>query len=254
MTHKKLTITQGIAIVWALLAGASATAAEPDPALEAVRTAISAKFDSIEPEHVGRSPVDGWYTIQKGSVIAYVSSDARYLLQGDLIDLERQVNLSDVSRNNARRALMASLNDADSILFSPAQAKHEVTVFTDIDCTYCRRLHNQIDQYLEQGIAVRYLLYPRNGPSSKSWSTSEDVWCASDRNQALTAAKLDHEFASEECDASMVSKHYSLGREVGLSGTPAIVLEDGTLIGGYLTPAQLSARLNRAGAPVKADQ
>jgi thiol:disulfide interchange protein DsbC len=229
-----------------LLAGAYASAAETDAALEAARAEISARFETIEPEDIGRSPVDGWYTIQKGSVVAYVSGDARYLMQGDMIDLDRQVNLSEVARNDARRDLMASLSDADSILFSPAEAKHAVTVFTDIDCTYCRRLHSQINQYLDQGIAVRYLLYPRNGPSSSSWSTSESVWCAANRNDALTAAKLDRDFATEKCDASMISKHYSLGRKVGLNGTPAIVLEDGTLIGGYLPPEKLSARLNQA--------
>ncbi|MBT8082034.1 MAG: thioredoxin fold domain-containing protein [Gammaproteobacteria bacterium] len=237
---------QRAAIALMLLTGASAVAAEPDPALEAARAKISEMFEMIEPEDVGRSPIDGWYTIQKGSVVAYVSADARFLLQGDLIDLDSQVNLTEMSRNDARRDLMATLTDADSIVFSPAEARHEVTIFTDIDCTYCRRMHSQIDQYLEQGIAVRYLLYPRSGPNSRSWSTSEDVWCANNRNDALTAAKLDREFATQQCDASMISKHYSLGREVGLSGTPAIVLEDGTLIGGYLPPAQLGARLNQA--------
>ena len=246
--HRIFNLTQRLAVALLLLTGASAAAAESDPALEAAREKIAEAFEMIEPEHVGRSPIEGWYTIQKGSVVAYVSADARYLLQGDLIDLERQINLTEISRNDARRDLMATLSDADSIVFSPAEAQHEVTVFTDIDCTYCRRLHNQIDEYLEQGIAVRYLLYPRNGPTSRSWSTSEDVWCANNRNDALTAAKLDREFETQECDASMISRHYSLGREVGLNGTPAIVLEDGTLIGGYLPPAQLGARLNQAAA------
>ena len=246
--HRIFNLTQRLAVALLLLTGASAAAAESDPALEAAREKIAEAFEMIEPEHVGRSPIEGWYTIQKGSVVAYVSADARYLLQGDLIDLERQINLTEISRNDARRDLMATLSDADSIVFSPAEAQHEVTVFTDIDCTYCRRLHNQIDEYLEQGIAVRYLLYPRNGPTSRSWSTSEDVWCANNRNDALTAAKLDREFETQECDASMISRHYSLGREVGLNGTPAIVLEDGTLIGGYLPPAQLGARLNQVAA------
>jgi thiol:disulfide interchange protein DsbC len=121
--------------------------------------------------------------------------------------------------------------------------KHSVTVFTDIDCTYCRKLHAQIDQYMEQGIKVRYVLYPRNGPASRAWSTSEDVWCSQDRSKALTAAKLDRAFQTSKCDASMITTHYSLGRDIGLSGTPAIVLEDGTLISGYLPPDALASRL-----------
>ena len=130
-----------------------------------------------------------------------------------------------------------------AILFSPGEVKHSVTVFTDIDCGYCRKLHAQIDGYLERGIEVRYVLYPRNGPASRAWSTSEDVWCSRDRGKALTAAKLDREFQTSKCDASMISTHYMLGQDVGLSGTPAIVFEDGTLVGGYLPPAALASRL-----------
>ena len=223
-----------------------AAAADADPQLEEVRAKVSSMFDSIDPEHINPSPIDGWYTVQKGSIIAYISADGRYLLQGDLIDLDLQVNLSEQSRSSARRDLVATLKDDESILFSPVDPKYSVTIFTDVDCTYCRKLHAQINEYLDLGIAVRYVLYPRNGPASRAWSKSEDVWCAKDRNEALTAAKLDRQFETSQCDASMIGKHYALGQGVGLSGTPAIVLEDGTLIGGYLPPMALAGRLERA--------
>lgn len=235
-----------IAAALLLLLAVGANAADVDPKLEAVRAKMSGMFEFIDPEHVNQSPMDGWYTIQKGSIVAYVSDDGRYLLQGDLIDLESSVNLSEQSRSESRRALMESLDDEDAILFSPAEPKYSVTVFTDVDCTYCRKLHSQIDEYMSQGIAVRYVLYPRNGPASRAWTTSEDVLCSRDRNGALTAAKLDREFQTSKCDASMLTRHYTLGQEVGLSGTPAIVLEDGTLIGGYVTPTALGARLEMA--------
>jgi thiol:disulfide interchange protein DsbC len=224
----------------------SAIAAETDAELEAVREKVSGMFDMIEPGDIVASPVEGWFTVQKGSIVAYVSRDGRYLLQGDLIDLDRGVNLSELSRNDSRRTLMASLKDEDSIMFSPAEVKHSVTVFTDIDCTYCRKLHSEIDQYMDQGIAVRYVLYPRNGRRSRAWTTSENVWCSKNRNTALTAAKLDREFETSSCDASMIARHYQLGQDIGLTGTPAIVTEDGTLIGGYVPPGALSTRLEQA--------
>lgn len=242
--NRILTAPARIVAACLLLTGAVASAADVDPKLEQVRAKIADMFDSIEPQHVTPSPIEGWYTLQKGSIVAYISDDGRYLLQGDLIDLDLQVNLSEQSRNESRRELIATLENNQTILFSPDEAQHTVTVFTDIDCTYCRKLHSEIDQYLEQGIAVRYLLYPRNGPASRAWSTSEDVWCSSDRNNALTMAKLDREFQTSKCDTSMISKHYVLGQDIGLSGTPAIVLEDGTLIGGYLPPAMLKARID----------
>ncbi len=219
-----------------------------DASLEEVRAKMSEMFQEIQPEHINVSPIDGWYTVQKGSVVAYVSADGRYLLQGDLIDLESQVNLSEQSRTMARRELMSSISADQVIAFTPTDIKYTVTVFTDVECTYCRKLHSQIDEYLARGIEVRYLLYPRNGPASRSWSTSEDVWCAQDRNKALTDAKLGRDFETQKCDSSTVADHYVLGQSVGLTGTPAIIFEDGTLVSGYLPPATLSARLQQLAA------
>ena len=231
-----------------LLFGVSTIAADADPQLEAVRAKVSSMFEAIDAEHVNPSPIDGWYTVQKGPIVAYISADGRYLLQGDLIDLDSKVNLSEASRTDGRRELMSHVSNDDVILFSPEKPKYSVSIFTDVDCTYCRRLHNQIQQYMANGIEVRYLLYPRGGPASAAWNTSEAVWCAKDRGEALTAAKLDREFESSSCDASIVQDHYILGQEVGLSGTPAIVLEDGELIAGYLPPDALKMRLEQKAA------
>ena len=208
--------------------------------LQKVRDTVSGMFAGIDADDVYASDIDGWYTIRKGAIIAYISSDGRYLLQGDLIDLVDQTNLSEKDRNDARVKMMAGVSNDELIVFTPDEVKHSVSVFTDIDCTFCRRLHSQIDEYLEAGIEVRYFLYPRNGPTSASWVKAENVWCADNRNEALTAAKLDQSFPTHDCDASVVSYHYSIGQDVGLRGTPAIVLEDGTLFSGYLPPKQLS--------------
>lgn len=232
------------AAAMALSATVFAQKAETDPELTQVRQKVNAMFSAISPENINPSPIEGWYTIHRGSIVAYVSADARYLLQGDMIDLLENVNLSEMVRNDSRRELMAGVSDEEVITFSPAEVKYSIAVFTDVDCTYCRRLHSQINEYMAYGIEVRYLMYPRNGPSSPAWTTAEEVWCSEDRNDALTSAKLDRKFSSTDCDASIVNNHYNLGQEVGLTGTPAIVLDDGTLISGYLPPDQLKARLD----------
>ena len=216
-----------------------ALADETDAELEKVRKLVGEQFDMIEPEDVSRSPVDGWYTIHREHILAYISADGRYLLQGDLIDLDMGANLTEQLRNDTRRNLLANVGNEKTILFSPVDPKYTVSIFTDVDCTYCRRLHSQIEEYMAQGIAVRY------GPASHAWNTMEDVWCAADRQNALTMAKLDRDFPTNKCDASIVQEHYLLGRDVGLTGTPAIVLEDGSLISGYLPPEQLAATLQQ---------
>jgi len=229
-----------------LLFAANAFATETDPKLEAVRATVAEMFAFIEPQDIGPSPIEGWYTVHSGSIVAYISEDGHYLLQGDLIDLVAEVNLSEQARSKSRRELLSTVDNNDAILFSPVEVKHTVTVFTDVDCTYCRKLHSQIDDYMDLGIEVRYLLYPRNGPASRAWTTSEDVMCASDRGSALTAAKLDRKFKTSKCKSGALTQHYSLGRDVGLTGTPAIVLEDGTLIGGYVAPEALAMRIENA--------
>lgn len=244
---------------WLAVTGASvlfsqALAGEVSEDLQQVREKVAEMFDSIEPEHVNVSPVDGWYTIQKGSIVAYITKDGRYLLQGDLIDLDNDINLTEASRSASRRDLMASVTSDRAITFSPTETKYSVSVFTDVECTYCRRLHSQIDEYLAHGIEVRYLLYPRNGPASRSWNTSEEVWCARDRQNALTMAKLDRKFETSNCDASIIQDNYLMGKAIGLSGTPAMVLDNGTLIGGYLPPDALLQRLEQeTAAPAPAD-
>ena len=243
--NKAITLLAALAFTTVAVAQAD----DADAELEQVRQKVGEMFEMLGPEDVKVSPVDGWYTIHKGSVIAYISADGRYLLQGDLIELDLQANLTENLRNETRRDLMAGVGDEQTILFSPEEVKYSVSVFTDVDCTYCRRLHSQIEEYLAHGIAVRYFMYPRNGPASRAWNTMEDVWCASDRQTALTMAKLDRDFETNKCDASTVQDHYVMGRDVGLTGTPAIVLEDGTLISGYLAPDQLIATLESRGVP-----
>jgi thiol:disulfide interchange protein DsbC len=220
----------------------------PEPGLETARAKAVATFNEVRPEDVQPSPVPGWYTVRKGVVVAYISGDGKYLFQGDLIDIDQELSLTELVRNEARLKLLEAVPDERTIVFAPDNVKHVLSVFTDVDCTYCRRFHSQIDEYLAQGIEVRYLLYPRNGPGSESWSTAERVWCADDRKQALTLAKLDRPFEAASCDASIVQDHFALGQDIGLRGTPALVLEDGTLISGYVPPAELGQRMATASA------
>ena len=227
----------------AVLIAPLAFAQSVDEELQLVRDKVSDMFAEIEPQHVTPGPIDGWYTVAKGATVAYISGDGRYLLQGDLIDLDQGTNLTELARNEARIEMMAALPEEQMIIFSPEEVKHTISVFTDIDCTFCRRLHSQIDDYLAEGIKVRYLLYPRNGPESASWVKAERVWCSDDRNSALTLAKQGQEFETRDCDATVVHSHYAAGQDVGLRGTPAIVTEDGTLFSGYMEPVKLSSTL-----------
>lgn len=222
-----------------------APAPAPDP-----RAAIAAKFPDVRPEQISESPVKGLYEVRIGAKIAYVSADGRYLLQGEIIDLDSDQNLTESRREGVRRDVLAGVSESSMIVFSPAtKPTSTITVFTDVDCGYCRKLHKQIADYNARGIRVRYMYFPRTGPGTESWAKAEQVACAKDPRTALTRAKLGETLPDKPCKTNPVAQHYQIAREFGLQGTPAIVLESGELIGGYLDPAELSEYITNAKAP-----
>jgi thiol:disulfide interchange protein DsbC len=139
---------------------------------------------------------------------------------------------------------IARFDKPSCFIFSPANPKYRVTVFTDIDCGYCRKLHAQIADYNKAGISIEYLFFPRAGVGSESFDKAVSVWCASDRRKALTDAKLDKPVASKTC-TNPVRMDYDLGQRIGVDGTPAVYMTDGSYIGGYLSVQDMLARLER---------
>jgi thiol:disulfide interchange protein DsbC len=212
-------------------------AAAPIPA--DVRARVVAKLPGASPGDVGPSPVPGLYEVTMGGLIAYVSADGKYLVSGNVYDLDSQVNLTETRRNAARAKALAAASESNMIVFGPPNAKMTVTVFTDIDCGFCRKFHSQIADVNKAGVRVRYMMYPRTGPGTESWTKAEQVWCAADRRDALTRAKKDVAVKSKPCGDAAVAKQYELGSDLGVEGTPAIFTQNGEYIGGYLTPMEL---------------
>ena len=208
---------------------------------------LAATLVGVEASEVVESPVSGMYEVAVGSNVAYVTANGRYLLQGDLYDLTTNENVTETRRARERVNMLAGVDSADMIIFSPAtgDVKHTITIFTDIDCGYCRQFHSEIAKVNEMGIAVQYLFYPRTGPDTDSWFKAEKVWCSGteERNSALTLAKLGGQVPEETCESSPVANHYDLGQLVGVRGTPTVFSEAGVQLGGYLPPDDLLAVL-----------
>lgn len=195
------------------------------------------KFGEITP-----SPVPGLYEVVVGHKLAYVTENGRYLMQGTLIDIEMQKDLTEPRVNAIKSKAITGLNEEMMVIFGPEKAKYNVTVFTDIDCGYCRKLHSEIDQYMEQGIRIRYLFYPRAGIGSDSYRKAVSVWCADDRKAAMTLAKSGKPIENRECE-NPVKTDMALGSQMGVSGTPALVLDNGKMIPGYIPADRLLAIL-----------
>jgi len=204
-----------------------------------VRAKVVAKLQGARPEDVAFSPIPGIYEVTMGGLIAYVSADGKYLLSGNVYDLDTQTNLTASRRNSARAKALASAREDQMIIFSPAKPKTTVTVFTDVDCGFCRKFHSQMAELNKAGIRVRYMLYPRTGPDTESWRKAEAVWCSSDRKDSLTRAKRGEDVKAKPCGDAAIRAQYEMGDDLGVEGTPAIFTQSGDYIGGFLTPEQI---------------
>jgi thiol:disulfide interchange protein DsbC len=204
-----------------------------------VRARVVARLPGATPNDVAPSPVPGLYEVTMGGLIAYVSEDGKYLLSGNVYDLDTQMNLTASRRNAARAKALAGVSESQMIVFGPPNAKMTVTVFTDIDCGFCRKFHSQIAEVNKAGVRVRYMLYPRTGPGTESWKKAEQVWCSADRREALTRAKRGEALKAKACGDGAIKAQYELGSDFGVEGTPAVFTQNGDYIGGLLTPEEL---------------
>jgi thiol:disulfide interchange protein DsbC len=221
--------------------------AKPAPAAAgdaALRAAILKAVPGAEITSIKPSPIPGYREVAINGRIVYVSADGKYLVQGSLIELSSRDNLTAASEAVIRRADLDAVPRDRRIIFSPPNPKFRITVFTDIDCGYCRKMHTQIAEYNKAGISVEYLFFPRSGPNTDSFTKAISVWCSSDRRKALTDAKADRQVPRKTC-ANPIAMDYELGRRIGVDGTPAIYAPDGTQIGGYVAPAEMLVRLER---------
>jgi thiol:disulfide interchange protein DsbC len=209
------------------------------PELDTLKEALGGQ----EPDTVRDAPVKGLYEVVIGPQLYYLSEDGRYVVNGSVIDLEQGTDVTEPRRAEIRSDVVDNVGEQNMVIFAPdSEAKHTVTVFTDIDCGYCRKLHNEIHQYNEAGIRVRYLFFPRSGPQTESYFKAVSVWCADDRLNAMTRSKLGETIETRSCE-NPVDEHYELGKRIGVTGTPAILTESGQLIPGYIPAAKLSQAL-----------
>lgn len=237
---------------------ALSAASTPTPAPKAAPTpldselaAVAAHLPGAKPDELRTTPVPGIYEFKRGAELVYVTADGRYGFAGDLYRLQDHANLSDIRRRELRLALINAVPESSMVVFSPATPKYTVTVFTDVDCQYCRALHKQIGEYNRLGVKVRYMFYPRTGPNTASWSKAEQVWCSADRRAALTAAKLGEALKTAACKPNPVADEYALGQAIGLTGTPGIVTESGELLPGYSPPDELLQELQQEAKETK---
>ena len=199
------------------------------------------KIESIQP-----SEIPDLYKVFYGDVQPiYVSSNGSFFIYGEMFKIEQNkiINLTNNEIENQRSQIINSISENEFISFPSENEIFSIAIFTDVDCTYCRKLHEQIDDYNNIGISINYLAFPRSGIGTKSFSKMVSAWCSDNPKQTLTKLKKGKDLKLAFCDTQPVAKHYTIGQKIGISGTPAIVTKSGELLPGYYSPNELLEKL-----------
>ena len=222
-------------IAIALLFCATAVASEENGTVEKLKSSLSSSFPGTL--EIYKTPIENIYeVVHNERNVFYIDASGSFVLHGTLIDLKQRKDLTEGRLKHVRKEALAKVPADRFIEFGDPKSKHEVVVLTDVNCGYCRKLHSQRAKYAKYDIKVRYLLTPVLGRDAVDKATS--VWCADDKQTALTDAKMGKEIPTIRCDAHL-DKNLEMMKFFEVSGTPAIILEDGTLLRGYMEPERL---------------
>jgi thiol:disulfide interchange protein DsbC len=212
-----------------------------------IRAALAKVLPEYPVTSVKATPMQGLFEVEIGPQVMFVTGDGRFLIDGAIVDLETRENIVETAQSRARLRAINQVGEENMVVFDAPAEQHTITVFTDIDCGYCRKLHEEIDAYAAEGISVRYLFYPRSGADTPSYEKAVSVWCSDDRQDAMTRAKAGAKLPKQEC-RNPVADHMELGQLMGIRGTPAIVLDSGEMVPGYVEPKRLATLLEETSA------
>lgn len=216
---------------------------------------IESGFKNVAPDikisAASKTPIKGIQQIKLNTDniddVYYMTEDGKYFIQGNIIETKSRRNITEDSKNSVRKAIVNKFDDNQRINFFPDDMKHHITVYTDIDCGYCRKLHTEMKDYNDLGIGISYLFWPRSGLNTPSYDKSVSAWCAVDRNEAMTHAQNGTALEPKQCD-NPIAEHFESGKKIGVRGTPNIVTDAGELIPTYMPAKDLLKRLEMLAA------
>ena len=209
---------------------------------EELAAAVSRFLPDVEIDNIQPAPIKGLYQVIIGPEVIYMTRDGSYIVKGEILDINERRNLTEDVRADSRVKLLNEIKKDEYIEFAGKNARDAIYVFTDVDCGYCRKLHQDVPELNSRGISVRYLAYPRAGVDSATGKEMSQVWCADDRQAALTASKKRESFEGKTCDDPVAEQHV-LGQKMGVRGTPSIYLENGRNLPGYMPPEEIQKQL-----------
>ncbi len=213
-----------------------------DPGVTQLRNALSRQLPNAAITQIKPTPIKGLYEVIVGSQLVYMNADASYFIDGDMVQMATHKNMTEASKAIIRLDKIKDYPESKMLVYTPPKkVKHTITVVTDVYCPYCRRLHSEMNQYMADGIKVRYIFMPLKG--QQDYDATVSVWCAKDRHKALDTVKAGGRIEAKTCK-NPIDEQFKLARSLGVNGTPAIILEDGEMLPGYVPEKQLLKRLD----------
>ena len=214
-------------------------AGEPvdEATMKKLRAALEVPQNGLKIQSAQNSELPGLIEVQfERGPLVYASADGRFFVVGDLYttDPAGYDNLTEKKRDAQRREQLAGVKQSDMIVFAAeGETRAHVTVFTDVTCFYCQKLHKEVPELNKRGVEVRYLAYPRAGVDSPGFKQLASAWCADNPQDTLTRLKNKQQVPENVCKGNPIASQYALGQEMGVRGTPAIITESGEMIPGY---------------------
>jgi thiol:disulfide interchange protein DsbC len=196
----------------------------------------------LEIDSIQRSEVENFYEIElSDNSFFYVEENAQYLFLGDIYKLGENelINISQQKKFSSSQEMLKKINPESLISFTPELIKYKIYVFTDVDCGFCRKFHNQIGAYLNEGIQINYLAFPRSGVESETYKKMTTAWCSDDRQKVLTGLKNDEVFDQIDCVDNPIKEHYQLAKSIDIQGTPTIISSTGLTIPGFIEAKEI---------------
>lgn len=221
----------------------------------------------------------GFCEFVAGRNVFYASEDGRFVLLGQILDVQSKVDLTErrakelasVADAEARiagrpaeaspRALAAagpqqparpaggqvmkvSLPVENAVVHNPG-AKLKLTVFADYSCGFCRRLF----QDLQANKDVELTEYPIATLGSESAAKAKQVLCAKNPAAAAEAIYVGGRVEGpSECAEGdrRLKENMAFAQSHGINGTPLLVRRDGATNSGWMPAPELLAWLNGA--------
>ncbi|MCG5495284.1 MULTISPECIES: DsbC family protein [Ectothiorhodospira] len=209
-----------------------------------LRERIEALVPNAQVSSIRETPIQDLYEVRFGAQVLYMSGDGRYVLEGDLVELDTRRSLTAAARSEGRQEILGGLSETSMVIYpAEGESRHTITVFTDVDCPYCRRLHDEVAKLNEDGITVRYLMFPRSGEGTPTYEKMVSIWCSDDRAEAMDQVKAGRSISENPCDTP-VRDHLRAGQMMGVNGTPAILLETGDMIPGYRPAGEIAQMID----------